>query len=76
MSVLCRSEGMGESGGKTAACRGGRPAQAACAADPHRGGAAPQPPEHPGQQLHSRSAGEFVSHPSTKPRAVLSVTFI
>lgn len=58
---------MGESGGKAAARRGGRPAQAAPATEPHRERAAPQPPEHPGQQLHSRSTGEFVSHPSTNP---------
>lgn len=53
---------MGESGGKAAACRRGRAAQAAPATDPLPGGAAPQPPGHPGQQLHSRGAGEFTLH--------------
>lgn len=50
---------MGESGGEAAARRGDRSAQAAPATDPLRGGAAPQPPGHPGQEPHSRSAGEF-----------------
>lgn len=59
---LRRSEGMGESGAKVAACRGGRSAQAAPATDPLRRGAAPQPPGHPSQKLHSGGAGECCLH--------------